>query len=61
VPLVVFGALFAGRFGEQEGAPVADATDDAAGGKDDVAGCARDSGLELVSWVAVWVVGKCTL
>ena len=44
VALVVFGALFARRLGEQEGAPIADAADYAAGGEDDVASCAGDSG-----------------
>ena len=41
--VVVCGALFARRFGEEEGTPVADAADDAAGGEDDVACCACDS------------------
>ena len=48
--LVVDGALFAGGFGKEEGAPVGDSSDDAAGGEDDVAGCFCDSG----SWVR-WV------
>ena len=47
VSLVVFGALFAGGLGEQEGAPVANAADDTARGEDDVAGCARDSGVAV--------------
>jgi hypothetical protein len=47
VAFVVGGALFARGLGEEEGAPVGDATDDAAGLEDDVAGCAGDSGEEL--------------
>ena len=59
VALVVFGALFSRGLGEQEGAPVADAADYAAGGEDDVAGCAGDSGRDVrgvggeVWWVRV--------
>lgn len=41
--LAVDGALFASGFGEEEGAPVGDAADDAAGGENDVAGCLSDS------------------
>ena len=43
MPLVVFGALFPRGFGEEEGAPVRDSADDAAGGEDEGAGCAGDS------------------
>ena len=44
VAVVVGCALLARGLGEQEGAPVCEATDDAAGGEDLVAGCAGDSG-----------------
>ena len=40
---VVDGALFAGRFREEKGAPVGDSSDDAAGREDDVACCFGDS------------------
>ena len=43
VAIVVGCALLAGGFGEEESAPVCDAADDAAGGEDLVACCARDS------------------
>ena len=52
--LVVFGALFSRRFGEEEGAPVADAAYDAAGGEYDVSGCAGDS-RGLLEGVGGWV------
>jgi hypothetical protein len=52
VALVVFGALLSRWFGEQEGAPVADASDYAAGSEDDVAGCAGNSRSVLeMGWV----------
>lgn len=41
---VVGRTLFTGRVGKEESAPVGDATDDAAGGENNVAGCAGDSG-----------------
>ena len=41
--LVVFGALFSGGFGEEEGSPVSYAADYAAGGEDYVTGCSGDS------------------
>ena len=41
---VVGCALLASWVGEEKGAPVRDATDDATGGEDDVTGCACDSG-----------------
>jgi len=43
VAVVVGCALLAGGFGEEESAPVCDATDNAAGGEDLVACCAGDS------------------
>ncbi len=43
VALVVDGALFAGRLGKQESAPIGDAADDAAAGEDDVARCFGDT------------------
>jgi len=43
VAIVVGCALLAGRFGEKEGAPVCDTTDDASSGQDLVACCASDS------------------
>jgi hypothetical protein len=61
VALVVFGALFSRGFGEEEGAPVADAAYDAAGGEDDVAGCAGDSGVVLEGWGWEGVVVNDTL
>ena len=50
VALVVDGALLAGGFREEEGAPVGDAADDATGGEDDVAGCFGDSGCVLMGY-----------
>lgn len=44
VAVAVGCALFARGLREHEDAPVGDAADDAAGGEDDVAGCAGDSG-----------------
>ena len=41
--VMIFGALFSSRFGKEKSAPVADVADYAAGGEDDVAGCAGDS------------------
>ena len=41
--LVVCGACFPRRFGEEEGAPVRDAANYAAGGEDLVASCSCDS------------------
>ena len=49
VALVVFSALLSRWFGEQEGAPVGDASNYAAGVEDDVAGCAGDSG-KMLEW-----------
>lgn len=43
VALVIFRALLAGWFGEQEGTPVADASDYTARAEDDVACGSRDS------------------
>jgi hypothetical protein len=44
VAIVVCCALLASGFGEEEGAPVCDAADDAAGCEDLIACCASDSG-----------------
>lgn len=44
VAVVVNCALLARGFGKEEGAPVCDTADDAAGGEDLVACCAGDSG-----------------
>ena len=46
--VVVGCALLAGGFGEEEGAPVGEASDDATGGEDLVACCARDSGGDVL-------------
>ena len=43
VAVVVEGALLAGGFGQEEGSPVCEAADYAAGGEDLVSGCASDS------------------
>jgi hypothetical protein len=47
VALVVFGALFSRWLREEEGTPVGDASNYAAGSEDDVASCAGDSGALL--------------
>ena len=61
--VVVGCALLAGGFGEEEGAPVCEAADYAAGGEDLVAGCAGDSGRERVrdGLVVDWGGGGGTL
>jgi len=51
VAVVVGCALLARGLREQEGAPVCETADDAAGGKDLVAGCAGDSGGKCVRMV----------
>ena len=43
VALAVDGSLLSGGFGEEEGSPIGDAADDAAGAEDNVAGCFGDS------------------
>ena len=52
VALVVCGALFAGRLGQEESAPVGDAADDTAGGQDKGAGGSGD--FFDLGYGAVW-------